>query len=182
MGIYLLSTNTADTATPAVITITGIDGTYNEYQFQFVNIHPSVDSATFQFQVNASDDEGGDYDLSPITSTFFKAEQAEDSAAQGFAYSGGYDVENDADFRPLAPSVQHDDDSSASGVLTLYDPSSTVYVKHFISQVNCHHHSKYSFDAFAAGYINETTAITQIKFMFSSGNIDAGTIYMYGVG
>ena len=38
------------------------------------------------------------------------------------------------------------------------------------------------FDMFIAGYINEAaTAIGKISFKFSSGNIDAGTIKMYGV-
>ena len=32
-----------------------------------------------------------------------------------------------------------------------------------------------------AGYINTTAAITQISFKMESGNIDAGTIKMFGV-
>ena len=31
------------------------------------------------------------------------------------------------------------------------------------------------------GYFNTTTALTRFQFKFSSGNIDAGTIKMYGV-
>ena len=45
------------------------DNTYNEYQFQFVNMHPATDSVSFSFQVNATDDAGGDYDTSYIQST-----------------------------------------------------------------------------------------------------------------
>ena len=36
--------------------------------------------------------------------------------------------------------------------------------------------------AFAGGYMNTTSAIDAIDFKFSSGNIDTGTIKMYGVG
>ena len=34
---------------------------------------------------------------------------------------------------------------------------------------------------FVGGYINDTTAITRVRFKFSSGNIATGTIKMYGV-
>ena len=39
----------------------------------------------------------------------------------------------------------------------------------------------YSVDTHIAGYINTTSAIDEISFKFSSGNIDAGTIKMFGV-
>ena len=39
----------------------------------------------------------------------------------------------------------------------------------------------YSIDAFFGGYFNVAAAITQIDFKFSSGNIDAGIIKMYGI-
>jgi hypothetical protein len=34
---------------------------------------------------------------------------------------------------------------------------------------------------YVAGYFNTTSAIDEIQFKFDSGNIDAGTIKMYGV-
>jgi hypothetical protein len=36
-------------------------------------------------------------------------------------------------------------------------------------------------DCFIAGYINDTTAIDEIDFKFSSGTIGGGTIKMFGV-
>ena len=36
-------------------------------------------------------------------------------------------------------------------------------------------------DDFMAGYANTTSAVDAVQFKFSSGNIDAGTIKMYGV-
>jgi hypothetical protein len=36
-------------------------------------------------------------------------------------------------------------------------------------------------DEFVAGYFNVTGAIDEVSFKMSSGNIDAGTIKMYGV-
>jgi hypothetical protein len=34
---------------------------------------------------------------------------------------------------------------------------------------------------FVAGYFNTTTAIDEVQFKMSSGNIDSGTIEMYGI-
>jgi hypothetical protein len=34
---------------------------------------------------------------------------------------------------------------------------------------------------FFAGYGNTTSAVNAVRFQMSSGNIDAGTIYMYGI-
>ena len=37
------------------------------------------------------------------------------------------------------------------------------------------------YGGFAAGYFNTTTALTRFQFKMSSGNIDSGTIKLYGV-
>ena len=157
------------------------DNTYNEYQFHFVNIHPSAANPNFQFQVNATDDAGGDYDTSLITSTFFYAYQSESGAASALAYSAGNDAAQSASFINLQGGTDNADDASASGLFTIYDPSSTTYVKHWTCRTNLMSDTPASFDHFTAGYINDTTAIDEISFKFASGNIDEGTIYMYGV-
>ena len=41
--------------------------------------------------------------------------------------------------------------------------------------------SAYTVNAFVAGYGNTTSAINAIDFKFASGNIDAGTIQMFGI-
>jgi len=41
--------------------------------------------------------------------------------------------------------------------------------------------SDYAWDELIAGYCNTTTAIDGVQFKMSSGNIDSGTIKMYGV-
>jgi dUTPase len=66
-------------------------------------------------------------------------------------------------------------------VLTLYAPSSTTYVKHFVSRANSASYVDSSYGTFVAGYINVTAAIDEISFKFHTGNIDAGVIKMYGI-
>ena len=160
-----------------------MDNTYSVYEFHFVNIHLGTLNAELQFQVNSTNDAGGGYDTSPITSTFFGAYNDESGGTPAVAYHGGHDIANAADtFQNLTYNQKIDNDSSMSGSMTLYDPSSTTYVKHFTARTNGMMSNPTSVDNFAAGYINDYQyAIDEIKFQSSSGNIDAGVIKMFGV-
>ena len=181
MGLTHIASVTAS-ASATVSFTTGIDSTYNEYQFHFVNMHAADNAANFQFQVNASDDTGGGFDTSLITSTTFMALHNESNVYAYLAYRTGQDQAQAAGYQTIAEEVGIEDDSGASGVLTLYAPSSTTYVKHFTSRFSYVFAGPRADDYYAAGYINQTLAIPEISFKFSSGNIDAGTIHMYGVG
>jgi len=182
MAKTLIGSAHTASGSPAVITITGIDNTYKVYEFHFYNMHPSDNQQDLVFQVNDSGDEGGAFDESPIQSTFFDAFHNEADSDTDLTYVATRDLANAADFQPLFDKVPNGNNAaSVSGVLTLYDPSSTTYVKHFTSRVQGMHHSSYAADCFAAGYINDATAITEIRFKFASGSIDSGTIKMFGV-
>jgi hypothetical protein len=74
-----------------------------------------------------------------------------------------------------------DNDQCYSGVLYLFSPSSTTFVKHYMLYGNSAHSGNYSMNPYCGGYGNTTSAINAIDFKFNSGNIDAGTIYMYGI-
>ena len=65
--------------------------------------------------------------------------------------------------------------------MTLYNPSSTTYVKHFTAVGNGYYYQEYSLSFHTAGYINVTAAIDEISFNMNVGNIDAGVIKMYGI-
>ena len=88
-------------------------------------------------------------------------------------------------YQPLTRDTSNQSDSSLSGSLKLYAPSSTSYVKHFTSRTHEMQkqasYAAYSRESNAAGYVNTTAAIDKISFKFSSGNIDAGQIKMYGI-
>ena len=174
----LIATATASSSATLSFT-SGIDSTYDAYEFRFDNMHPATDNVNFTFQVNATD--GADYNDSPITSTFFYNSQNESGATSGPGYEADFDQAQGTAYQIIANYVGNDNDQSCSGVLTLYDPSSTTYVKHFVSRLHDSTNGDYARDNYAAGYINDTTAIDNISFKFSSGNIDAGVIKMYGV-
>jgi|TARA_R110000765_G_C18512008_1_gene556913 hypothetical protein len=180
MALTLISTHTASASATLDIT-SGIDGTYDSYEFHCVNMHPATSEVRFQFQVNAADATGFN---ETITSTFFRAYHLESGSAAGLDYRTAYDQAQGTAYQDISENVSGEsgfDDASASGVLTLYSPASTTYVKHFTARVNQMAGNPVTVDSFAAGYINVTAAIDEISFKFHSGNIDAGTIKMFGV-
>jgi len=157
----------------------GINSTYDVYEFHFINIHPANDAVDLRFQVNA--DGGSGYNEAMATS-FFRTKHHEDGSAQEIAYIAGYDrAPSDATFQPLGNGTSTDATHSTSGILTLYAPSNTTHVKHFLAQLVEAHESDIIMDTYVAGYVNTTTAIDEIQFKMSAGSIATGEIRMYGL-
>ena len=154
-----------------------IDSTYNIYKFRFVEIHAGTDDKSFQFQCTT---DGTNFNTT-ITSTHFGANHDEADSSANLGYETGRDLAQSTSFQTLAGRVGADADQQVSGELFLFDPSSTTFVKHFLSRSNSAYYSDQSFDNNVAGYFNTTSAITGIQFKFNSGNIDSGTIEMYGI-
>jgi hypothetical protein len=176
-AMTLLETQTASSSATLSFT-SGIDDTYDEYVFKYTDIHPATDSAEFSFQVDTGTNTS--YNQT-ITSTAFQAYHNEGDSAAGVDYDGSFDQAQGSAFNTLTKDAGNDNDQSCSGFLHLYAPSSTTFVKHFIANASDANASDYMMHWFAAGYINTTTAITRVQFKFSSGNIDAGTIKLYGI-
>jgi len=59
---------------------TGIDSTYKEYVFYFIDIHPRGDTS---FQFNLSTDGGSNYNVTKTT-TFFRAYHNQDDSASDY--------------------------------------------------------------------------------------------------
>ena len=156
-------------------------GDYKEYQFYFVNIHPSVDGGIFQ--MNFSIDSGSNYNVTKTT-TVFIAEQSETGTFPGLSYQTASDLAQSTSFQRLTTLIGNDNDQSGSGSMSVYNPSSGVYVKHFIATTQFYYPDAvvdFSQNMFTAGYANTTSALTNIRFQMSSGNIDAGKILMFGI-
>ena len=172
----LISTQTASSSSTIDFT-SGIDSTYKEYIFKFINIHPATDNAQFSFQGNVA---GGSGYNETITSTQFEAYHTEDGSATSLAYKTARDQAQGTGFQTLSLPT-HENDNGASGYLHLFNPSSTTFVKHFIAKVQTVNSDTYCTCNFTAGYFNTTSAIDEIQFKMASGNIDSGTIKLYGV-
>ena len=176
-SMNLISTQTASSSSTISFT-SGIDSTYDEYVFKFINIHASAQYSNFEFQANAS---GGSGFNETITSTFFEAKHNENDSEALMRYKADNDQANGTAYQNISVSAGTDNDVSCTGTLQLFNPSSTNFVKHFISTVQNYRDSDQSQISYVAGYINTTSAIDEISFKFSSGNIDSGTIKLYGV-
>jgi hypothetical protein len=172
----LILTQTASSS--ATISFTsGIDSTYNEYVFKFHNIHPSGDNKSFSFQGNAA--AGSGYNET-MTSTFFETYHTEAGDATSFTYKTSGDQAQGTGFQLLCKPT-HENDNGVTGMLHLFNPSSTTFVKHWLSRTQTINSDTYSVNDFTAGYFNTTSAIDEIQFKMSAGNMDTGTISLYGI-
>jgi len=177
-SLNLISTQTASSSSTISFT-SGIDSTYKEYQFHFIDIHPETDSA--HFQVQGSTNSGSSYGLT-ATSTFFAGIHQEDGGSASLAYYTSLDIAQGTGFIDIgAGDTGNGNDESLSGKMHLFDPSNTTFLKHFMARSSCYNPNNTMVDAFVGGYFNTTSAIDAIQFKMSSGNIDAGTIKLYGV-
>jgi hypothetical protein len=173
-NLKLISTQTASSSATIDFT-SGIDSTYKEYIFKYINIHPANDGQ--YFQVNFRD--GGSSFDSTKTTTAFEAYHNEAGSAQTLQYLDGEDLAQSTSFQNLT-TIDNDNDATGSGTLHLFDPSNTTFVKHFLANINCFDNNVCKL-THIAGYCNTTSAIDGAQFKMASGNIDSGVIKLYGV-
>ena len=178
MAKTLIDTDTA-TGTDATLGFTsGIDSTYKVYEFHFVNMHTVNNQVDFTVQFNASGGSGFD---EVIQSTTFQSQHGEGDGGGTVGYYSAYDQGQGTAYQALNYETGYDADQSVSGILTLYDPSDPTFVKHFLIRLNRTQKDEYHMDTHVAGYINTTSAIDEIDFKFSGGEIQGGEIKMYGI-
>ena len=155
-----------------------LDDTYKEYLFTWNNIHPATDNVDFQFNLSA--DTGSNYNVTKTT-TSCGAYHNEGDTLTGLEYNTGMDLAQGTGAQLINENIGNGNDESAAGYLKLFNPSSTTFVKHFIAQTQGYDRSDISKHYFYAGYANTTSAVDAIQFSFTSGNIDAGDICLYGI-
>jgi len=159
-----------------------LDSTYPIYKFEFINCHPATDQQTFEF--NASADSGSNYNVTKTTALFYTYLRGSDSA-NTFQYDTNNDLQSSTGFQPLTFNSNIDNYSSSSGSLYLFNPASTTFVKHFlctsVDDAQTSGEQGLSQVVYSSGYLNTTSAVNAIRFKYGSGNIDAGTIKLYGI-
>ena len=155
-----------------------LDDTYKEYLFTFKNIHPENDDMLFQF--NMSIDAGSNYNVAK-TSTFFEALHTENDATATLGYVAGRDIAQGTGVADLTQGIDNGNSAGGCGTLRLFNPSSTTFVKHFLSECNIKGNDTKCQSTYAAGYGNTTSAVDAIQFRHDSGDIDAGDICLYGI-
>jgi hypothetical protein len=155
-----------------------LDSTYKEYLFIFNNIHPATDDADFSVGFR---DGSTDYDATKTTTTYYSVHNEGDTIAV-LAYQTGHDIAQGTGFCQIGgDALGNDNDQCCSGYMHLFNPSSTTFVKHFMVNMNTVTEADVGVQEYTAGYCNVTAAIDAVQFKFNSGNIDAGTIQLFGV-
>ena len=155
-----------------------LDNTYKEYIFYFLNLHTSASSTGFKFKPSING--GSSYGVA-TTTTSFMAEQSESSNDPFLGYRTGNDHAQDTGSIFISENFGNDNDQSGSGIMRLFNPSDTTFVKHFLVEMHSSHSADYLDHCFVSGYINTTSAVNGIQFLFNSGNIDSGDILLFGL-
>jgi len=182
-NLVFISRSTASSSASLSIT-SGLTSAYKEYIFYFNNIHPSTTGTHFTFNMSA--DSGSNYNVTKTTSVF-NAYNYEPNSNDGFAYITSADLAQSTAYQPLMSfgDLNNSNDGGLSGYLHLFEPSSTTFVKHFIARTigvgGADGANQYANNDHIAGYGNTTSSIDALDFKMASGNIDSGTIDMYGV-
>jgi len=174
--VVLLSSQTASNSASIAFT-SGITSTYGEYIFAFYNINPATDGQHFSFQ--GSIDSGSNYNVAITSSGFSAVNEEGDSGSM--AYVTSLDLAQGTGYQRITENTGSAADESCVGILHLFNPSSTTYVKHWMSDFSVYNTSPAAAHQQCAGYFNSTSAIDAMSFKFESGNINAGTIKMWGV-
>jgi len=155
-----------------------LDDTYPIYKFEFINIHPSANAKSLTFQTDTGTNTN--YNIA-CTTTAIKAYHNEPDSQTQLDYDTQYDAAQSTSFINLAEEIMNNNDSSVSGTLTIFNPSSSTFVKHFMSDMHGMRNDVYAWRFMKAGYFNTTTALTRFQFKLNSGNIDVGQIKLYGI-
>ena len=175
----LLSTATAS-ASASIEFTSGIDSSYDIYQFEFLNIDPATNNARLMF--NLSTDNGSNYNVTKTT-TYFDAYHGENGAGGVLRYVTAGDLAQSTGDQRITDQIGNTDGAGAA-TMSLFNPSSTTYVKHFLTvgvQANGDTAPTYCVTERCGGYANTTSAVNAIIFRMDTGNISSGTIKMYGI-
>jgi hypothetical protein len=156
-----------------------LDSTYPIYKFQLINIHIASDTQKLQF--NFSTDSGSNYNVTKTT-TMFNAVHDEGDSFASIAYDTGDDLAQGTGFQSMSGTgLGNLDDENLCAEMFLFNPSSTTFVKHYLLRSVQNSAINYVYDSYSAGYGNTTSAIDAVQFKAGSGNIDSGTIKLYGI-
>jgi|8_EtaG_2_1085327.scaffolds.fasta_scaffold28008_2 hypothetical protein len=155
-----------------------LDNTYPIYLFKCIGIHPATNDTGLQW--NMTIDGGSNWNVSKM-STAFRSRHAEDNSYAVLEYRTGEDLDLSTNHQWITAGQGNGNDEDGAGELWLFNPSSTTFVKHFMSTSIMYYEINAPFNWFMAGYGNTTSAVDGIQFKFNSGNIDAGQIKLYGI-
>jgi|TARA_R110000823_G_scaffold46998_1_gene120280 hypothetical protein len=185
-GLVLIKTQTISSNTSTVSFIHGtndvvFDGTYSTYIFKLINIHGDGSGGSNESPISFNfTTDGTNFNVTK-TSTSFRAQHTEGGSSD-LAYTAGDDLAQSTAFQVLCQNQKHADaDSAGCIILHIFNPSSTTFTKHFISDAEVVGNGVQAARNFIAGYGNTTSAITGVQFKTLVGNVQSGIFKLYGL-
>jgi hypothetical protein len=154
-----------------------LDSTYPIYVFEIINIHPSSDNVRCGYNFTT---DGTNFNVTKTT-TFVSVVHFENDSEGSIGYEPSQDLAQSTGLVSFAPATGNGNDESSSAKLTIFNPSSTTFVKHFMSRCMGVESRDIAMDAHVAGYANTTSALTGVRFQFFSGDIGSAKIKLYGI-
>jgi len=170
----LISTTTI--SSDATVSITGMDSTYKNYVMILNNLHPATNNVRLQSRAIIS---GSPY----TTGNYFSIieHSRTGNASNDFDNNEGqtaWDLTHDGNGMGNANS------DSMNMIVNIYNPSDTTFEKHIQTQATYNHNivNNMTSRSYSLNAIHSiTSAFTGLQFFFSSGNMDTGTIKLYGL-
>lgn len=159
-GWEFISSVTASTSANLNFT-SGIDSTYLSYAFIFNNIRPELTGDTFNLRTSTNG--GSSYD----------------AGASDYGWNSNTSFDLDDDRIEIAPTISLSVGRSVSGILYLYNPSSTYSSTYSI--VGYLNAGSDFLRSRSYGRRKSSDDVDAVRFFMQSGNITSGTIYMYGI-
>lgn len=161
---------------PQIDFTTGIDGTFDVYEFQIIGLRPATDATILYARV--SEDSGASFKSGAVDYVFAGAGHRNDAVATSSASTGAPQIQWHASGSPIGNAAVR----GFSATIRLYEPADTTQRKPFIYE------SAYltsggitvSING-TAYYIGTTNPINGVRFFMNSGNIAEGTIRLYGI-
>jgi len=171
-AIELITTTTISSGT-ATVDFTSLDtSTYKNFKVVISSAHPATDDVRMYMRVITGTDtvhDGTDY-------TYATSGHRQDNSGLDGNSTG-------AAFIDISPQgIGNGSTENASFIVYLHDPASTTFHR-LINVISGTIDASGGKSAHAAtnGRYGTTTAVTGMRFYFSSGNIDAGSFKLYGI-
>ena len=175
-GDAVLITESAFTNQTNVSFTSQFTSTYQEYIIGIYMINPATDGAELTF--NGSIDGGSNYNVEKTSNYFYSQHAALDSSS--IAYRPAGDIAAGTGYQSLMTAIGNAAAESGSLIMHLWNPASTVYVKHFNVRAAVMTPDLDAYDTYVSGYFNTASAMDAFDFKMSAGNFD-GTIKIWGV-
>jgi len=163
-GLILQEQHTASSSASLSFT-SCISSTYDEYQFEILNLIPATNAVTGILRMN-----------SDSSSLYAWADWFVGTALN----SDGQQFSNSDTSISLFVGLDNTSTYGYSGTLKLFQPSSTSLDKAVTSHVTGLA-GGFFYSTDGAGVYKSTSAVTTVQFLFSSGNIASGTVRCYGI-